>query len=201
MDKPRFVQEEIEKFNQKTKRKKTINFIKQTLHIILLALAMLILLVVVNILGNPTAKKVTATRITPKTIITSISSSPTTAESGKLIKKLNSNKIPKTSRFTPRFQKEMWVTATAYTKDTCGKKPNHPTYGITRTGTKARYGVIAVDPKIIPLGTRVYVPGYGYARAEDTGGAIKGHRIDLCFENTKEAKKYGVKKIKIYILK
>ena len=53
----------------------------------------------------------------------------------------------------------------------------------TATGLKAGYGVIAVDPNIIPLGTKVYVPGYGEAIAGDTGGAIKGAVIDLGFDN------------------
>lgn len=54
----------------------------------------------------------------------------------------------------------------------------------TATGLKAGYGVIAVDPNVIPLGTKVYVPGYGEAIAGDTGGAIKGAVIDLGFDNT-----------------
>ena len=53
----------------------------------------------------------------------------------------------------------------------------------TATGARAGLGVIAVDPKVIPLGARIYVPGYGYGVAADTGGAIKGSRIDLCFEH------------------
>lgn len=53
----------------------------------------------------------------------------------------------------------------------------------TATGLKAGYGVIAVDPNVIPLGTKVYVPGYGEAIAGDTGGAIKGAVIDLGFDN------------------
>jgi 3D (Asp-Asp-Asp) domain-containing protein len=57
--------------------------------------------------------------------------------------------------------------------------------GITATGLKAGYGVIAVDPKVIKLGTKVYVPGYGEAIAGDTGGAVKGNIIDLGFDNVK----------------
>ena len=53
----------------------------------------------------------------------------------------------------------------------------------TATGLKAGYGVIAVDPNVIPLGSKVYVPGYGEAIAGDTGGAIKGAVIDLGFDN------------------
>ena len=52
--------------------------------------------------------------------------------------------------------------------------------GITATGIPATYGVAAVDPSVIPLGSRLYIPGYGEAVAADTGGAIYGYRIDLC---------------------
>jgi 3D (Asp-Asp-Asp) domain-containing protein len=51
--------------------------------------------------------------------------------------------------------------------------------GHTATGTYVHQGAIAVDPRLIPLGSRLYVPGYGAGRAEDTGGAIKGHHIDV----------------------
>lgn len=71
---------------------------------------------------------------------------------------------------------------------------------ITATGKKARYGIVAVDPRVIPLGTRLYIPGYGYAVAADTGGAIKGNRIDLCFNTRAEAIKWGRRKVKVYII-
>lgn len=58
--------------------------------------------------------------------------------------------------------------------------------GTTATGMKTGFGVIAVDPTIIPLGTKVYVPGYGFAVAGDTGGAIKGYTIDLGFDNVSQ---------------
>ena len=70
----------------------------------------------------------------------------------------------------------------------------------TCTGRRLRHGIIAVDPTVIPLGTRVYIPGYGEAVAEDTGGAIKGDRIDLAFETQQEAINYGRQNIEIYIL-
>ncbi|MDF2787203.1 MAG: hypothetical protein K0S80_301, partial [Neobacillus sp.] len=60
--------------------------------------------------------------------------------------------------------------------------------------------VIAVDPRVIPLGTKVYVEGYGYAVAADTGGAIKGHKIDVFFPTKAEAFRWGVRKVKIKIL-
>ncbi len=72
---------------------------------------------------------------------------------------------------------------------------------ITATGRKAAYGIAAVDPRVIPLGTRLYIPGYGYAIAADTGGAIKGYRIDLCFNTRDEAIRWGRRTVTVYILK
>jgi 3D (Asp-Asp-Asp) domain-containing protein len=74
-------------------------------------------------------------------------------------------------------------------------------YGLTYTGKKARYGLVAVDPRVIRLGTMLYIEGYGYAEAADIGGAIKGNKIDLCFNTYREAKDYGRKKIKVCIFK
>lgn len=98
--------------------------------------------------------------------------------------------------------KIMTVEATAYCacKSCTGKGENHPAYGITASGEKVRPGVVAVDPKIIPLGTRIWVEGYGLAAALDTGGAIKGRRIDVYFPSHEEAKKWGRKTVKIRIL-
>ena len=72
--------------------------------------------------------------------------------------------------------------------------------GFTYTGAKATKGVVAVDPKVIPLGTRLYIPGYGEALAADIGGAIKGNRIDLCYDTVKEALQFGRRTVKVYIL-
>jgi 3D (Asp-Asp-Asp) domain-containing protein len=72
--------------------------------------------------------------------------------------------------------------------------------GHTATGMHATYGVVAVDPRVIPLGTRLYVEGYGVAIAADTGGAIKGRRIDLCYDTYAEAIQYGRRTVKVYIL-
>ena len=71
----------------------------------------------------------------------------------------------------------------------------------TATGTMPRVGVVAVDPKVIPLGTRLYIDGYGFARAEDTGGAIKGDKIDLFLDTSEEAKRFGRRWVTVYILK
>lgn len=72
--------------------------------------------------------------------------------------------------------------------------------GFTATGMRAGHGVVAVDPKVIPLGTKLFIPGYGTAIAADVGGAIKGNRIDLCFDTYREAIHFGRKQLKVYIL-
>ncbi len=71
---------------------------------------------------------------------------------------------------------------------------------ITAIGLKARYGVVAVDPRVIPLRSIVFVEGYGRAIAGDTGGAIKGYRIDLCYDTVREAYKFGRRPVRVYIL-
>lgn len=87
---------------------------------------------------------------------------------------------------TPDGPFEYWrhfrALATSYSAATSGVDKDHPHYGITRTGLKAGYGVVAVDPKVIPLWSEIYVPGYGVAVAGDTGGSILGRHIDLGFD-------------------
>ena len=70
--------------------------------------------------------------------------------------------------------------------------------GVTATGLRARKGIVAVDPTVIRLGTRVYIEGYGDALVADTGGWIKGNRIDLCFDSLEECYRYGRRKIYVY---
>lgn|GEM_PF-6429910 len=65
--------------------------------------------------------------------------------------------------------------------------------GYTATGWRAQYGVVAVDPQVIPLGTHLYIPGYGQAIAEDTGGAIIGDHVDVCFDSQAQAESWGVR--------
>jgi 3D (Asp-Asp-Asp) domain-containing protein len=62
-----------------------------------------------------------------------------------------------------------------------GKPATDPSYGFTYTGVPVTFGIVAVDPRVIPLGTRLYIPGYGFAVAADTGGGIVGNMIDLGF--------------------
>ena len=86
------------------------------------------------------------------------------------------------------------VEATAYSSEQADLS------NYTALGTICRRGVIATDPYVIPLGTRVFIPGYGYAVAEDTGGAIVGHKIDVAFDTIAECYEFGRQIIDIYIL-
>lgn len=70
----------------------------------------------------------------------------------------------------------------------------------TATGSFLRRGIVAVDPNMIPLGTRLFIPGYGYAVADDTGGAIVGTRIDLAFDTHEEALWFGRRNVVVYIV-
>lgn len=91
------------------------------------------------------------------------------------------------------------VEATGYTAgyESTGKAVGDPGYGTTATGTKAKRGTVAVDPSVIPLGTKMYIPGYGFGVAEDTGGDIKGNRIDLFFDDVDEARQWGRRTVSV----
>ncbi len=105
----------------------------------------------------------------------------------------NRTNVSRASQY--RYSKCIDVTATAYS---CGTT--------TATGMRVRYGVVAVDPRVIPLGTRLYIEAangtwiYGTAVAADTGGAIKGNKIDLYVGSYSEAINFGRRKAKVYIL-
>ncbi|WP_071026126.1 3D domain-containing protein [Peptoniphilus raoultii] len=77
---------------------------------------------------------------------------------------------------------------------------------VTALGTQVRVGAVAVDPNVIPLGSKLYIestdswPSYGYAVAEDTGGAIKGNRIDLFFTSSETSNNFGRRTVKVYVL-
>ena len=116
--------------------------------------------------------------------------------------------------FTPptEYLRTIDVKATAYClcKKCCGKSPSNPAYGITASGLKITPGegmkVVASDPKVIPLGTNVYIEGlygakdYGYAIVADTGSAIKNLKIDLYMDTHQMALNWGVKSVRVYIL-
>lgn len=126
---------------------------------------------------------------------------------GKVVSKAPSASPDKTvSSFA--YSKKIRMRATAYEPGTSGskKRPGQPNTEYTARGTIARrnpngYSTIAVDPRVIPLGTKVYVEGYGLAIAEDTGGAIKGNKIDVFFYTYNEMRRWGVKYVDVYILK
>lgn len=73
--------------------------------------------------------------------------------------------------------------------------------GITASGVRAGFGIIAVDPRVIPLGTKLFVPGYGRAVAGDTGGAIVGNRVDLGMDTQHDAIRYGRRPVTVYVLR
>ncbi len=86
---------------------------------------------------------------------------------------------------------ERVMTATAYS----GKQPGLNSF--TALGLPAERGVVAVDPDVVPYGTKLWVEGYGFAVAGDCGGAIKGDRIDVCFDTYEEALEYGWKTVRV----
>lgn len=107
-----------------------------------------------------------------------------------------------------RYTKKLNVLATAYDAgfNSTGKNPGDAGYSITSTGVRAErnpngYSTIAVDPRVIPLGTKLWIDGYGLAIAEDIGGAIKGNHIDLFFTSSNEMWNWGSRNVSVYILK
>lgn len=98
------------------------------------------------------------------------------------------------SRGIPRYRDVYTMYASAYLPSDGGGN------GITATGMLAQHGVVAVDPNVIPLGTRLYIPGYGEAIAADTGGAIIGDAIDLCMESYDEAIQFGRRYVEVYVI-
>jgi 3D (Asp-Asp-Asp) domain-containing protein len=88
--------------------------------------------------------------------------------------------------------------ATAYPPNP--NRPSSRVRGRTASGYAAGYGLAAVDPKVIPLGTPLFIEGYGFALAADTGGAIKGKRIDLCFETNALCNAFGRRNVRVHIL-
>lgn len=106
---------------------------------------------------------------------------------------------PGDQHLPPRRYKEIrTMTATAYEPgpQSCGRFAS----GCTAGGYQAGYGVVAVDTDVIPMGTRLFIQGYGYAVAGDRGSAIHGNRIDLGFRTVDECLKWGRRKVKVYVL-
>lgn len=102
------------------------------------------------------------------------------------------------------IKRVMVSTLTAYTAgfESTGKTPSSPAYGVTFSGLTAEEGrTIAVDPKVIPLGSTVFIDGVGVRKAEDSGSAIKGSRIDVFMNDLGQAQEFGVKKnVRVYLL-
>lgn len=140
-------------------------------------------------------------RSSPKSIVGS-SSSQGSANSSKPITPTSKPMLSNTSDI-------MVMEATAYdlSYQSTGKRPGDKPYGITASGMKAGPGVVAVDPKVIPLGTKLYIESmdstkdYGYAVAGDTGGAIKGNRIDLFFFSSSDVRRFGRRNVRVKVLK
>lgn len=103
--------------------------------------------------------------------------------------------LGRTTEFNPsRSSRSLTMNASAYSAYDDGN--GHYTSG----GNLVRKGLVAVDPTVIPLGTRLFIPGYGHAIADDTGGAIKGNRIDMAFGSHGEAMDFGRQQVTVYIL-
>ncbi|AIF44020.1 3D domain-containing protein [Virgibacillus sp. SK37] len=99
------------------------------------------------------------------------------------------------------------VVATGYTAgvESTGKTPDHPEYGITYSGVQVKrdlYSTIAADLNVYPIGTVMYIPGYGYGVVADKGSAINGNKIDLFYNSVEDVySQWGKKKLDVYIVK
>lgn len=102
--------------------------------------------------------------------------------------------------YTGTYSRKMTVDSTWYNARGGDKMPGDPGYGITFSGAVLNIGICAVDPTVIPLGTRFYVDGYGPCVAADTGGLIKGHKIDLGYPDSAGNPGWGHHLVDIYIL-
>jgi len=125
------------------------------------------------------------------------------------------NKKQKEYTIVPNLNKDMSkyavveVVATGYYagKESTGKDPGHPEYGVTFSGMKVQrdknsFSTIAADPAVFPIGTVLYIPGYGYGIVADTGSAIKGKRIDLYFETKDQVyREWGKKTVNVLVVK
>lgn len=103
--------------------------------------------------------------------------------------------------------RQVEVTATGYTagRESTGKTKGHPQYGITYSGVKVKrdiYSTIAADLRVFPIGTILFIPGYGYGVVADKGGAIQGDRLDLYYETVRDVyNQWGKKKVNVYVVK
>ena len=127
---------------------------------------------------------------------TQVDSKTVTQPIAKIVETGTKQPTVQTSGGSLTYSRVLTVEATAYSGG-----------GLTASGTSARVGAIAVDPSVIPLGSKLYITSadgtswvYGYAVAEDTGGAIKGNRIDLYYNSESQCNSFGRRTAKVYIL-
>jgi uncharacterized protein YabE (DUF348 family) len=111
-----------------------------------------------------------------------------------------SSPILDTPAYTGPYLTQLSVWATWYNATHGGKDRSDPYYGITSTGILLEHGICAVDPSVIPLGTRFVVPGYGVCLAADVGGGINGAHIDLGFAESAGNNPWATSQVEIYIL-
>lgn len=130
-------------------------------------------------------------------IITKTSSKPVlkVQQSSKVNTPIHKKVIP-TKHVVPSKSKQIKVTMTAYSAG----DPRQGTGWRTATGRHAKHPGVAVDPKVIPLGSKVYIPGYGWRLADDTGGAIKGKRVDLRLTSRGECMKFGKRRVWVRVM-
>lgn len=118
------------------------------------------------------------------------------------------------SQATPTLEDLDWskypkkkMTATGYTAgvESTGKHPGHPEYGITYSGVKVKrdlFSTIAADLSVFPIGTVLFIPGYGYGVVADKGGAIKGNKLDLYYDTVDEVyEEWGKRTLEVSIVK
>ncbi|MFC0213016.1 3D domain-containing protein [Paenibacillus chartarius] len=122
---------------------------------------------------------------------------------------VNYKLVPKLNKDALQSYKAVEVVATGYYagKESTGKAPGHPEYGITYSGVKVKrdeyaFSTVAADPKVFPIGTVLYIPGYGYGIVADTGSAIKGKKIDLYFDTKDQVfREWGKKTVTVLVVK
>lgn len=107
---------------------------------------------------------------------------------------LNALGLSSTGDAPASYSRVITMDASAYSAE----DPGNSSY--TAMGHYLQHGYVSVDPDVIPLGSRLYIPGYGYAIADDTGGAIVGNRIDLGMDSHYDAIQFGMQTVQVYVL-
>lgn len=134
---------------------------------------------------------------------TKISSEISQAPTNKVVKKGTKKKVYAAAPLTSSYSNVITCRATAYDGSYATLGKSSPK---TALGTVPSYGTVAVDPKVIPLGTKLYIASadgsyiYGYCTASDTGGAIKGNRVDLFMNSRSDALNFGSRQVNVFIL-